>query len=73
MRVAVTVRSALFERLGRSTGAQKAKYRSVMFNLRAENNTGFWRRVLIDEVTPKRLPSSKKKKRTPKRLPVISP
>jgi transcription elongation factor S-II len=49
-RVAVTVESALFERLGRPTGTQKAKYRSIMFNLRAENNTDFRRRVLIGEV-----------------------
>ncbi|KAK3145684.1 hypothetical protein QOZ80_3BG0256080 [Eleusine coracana subsp. coracana] len=56
-RVAVTVESALFERLGRSTGAHKAKYRSIMFNLRADNNTDFRRRVLIGEVTPDRLPN----------------
>jgi transcription elongation factor S-II len=55
-RVAVTVESALFERFGRSTGAHKAKYRSIMFNLRAENNTDFRRRVLIGQVTPERLP-----------------
>jgi len=55
-RVAVTVESALFEKLGRSTGAQKAKYRSIMFNLRADNNTDFRRRVLIGQVRPERLP-----------------
>ncbi|CAN6322179.1 unnamed protein product [Urochloa humidicola] len=55
-RVAVTVESALFERLGRSTGAHKAKYRSIMFNLRADNNTDFRRRVLIGQVRPERLP-----------------
>ena len=55
-RVAVKVESALFERLGRSTGAHKTKYRSIMFNLRAENNTDFRRRVLIGEVTPEGLP-----------------
>ncbi|KAG8098747.1 hypothetical protein GUJ93_ZPchr0013g37410 [Zizania palustris] len=54
-RVAVTVESALFERLGRSTGAHKAKYRSIMFNLRADNNTDFRRRVLLGQVTPERL------------------
>nr|CAB3497716.1 unnamed protein product [Digitaria exilis] len=55
-RVAVTVESALFEKLGRSTGAHKAKYRSIMFNLRADNNTDFRRRVLIGQVRPERLP-----------------
>lgn len=55
-RVAVTVESALFERLGRSTGAHKAKYRSIMFNLRADNNTDFRRRVLTGQVRPERLP-----------------
>jgi transcription elongation factor S-II len=55
-RVAVTVESSLFERLGRSTGAHKAKYRSIMFNLRADNNTDFRRRVLIGEVKPEKLP-----------------
>ncbi|KAJ1293013.1 hypothetical protein BS78_01G035400 [Paspalum vaginatum] len=55
-RVAVTVESVLFERLGRSTGAHKAKYRSIMFNLRADNNTDFRRRVLTGQVRPERLP-----------------
>ncbi|PWZ21523.1 Transcription elongation factor TFIIS [Zea mays] len=55
-RVAVTVESALFERLGPSTGTHRAKYRSIMFNLRAENNTDFRRRVLIGLVAPERLP-----------------
>lgn len=55
-RVAVTVESALFEKLGRSTGAHKAKYRSIMFNLRADNNTDFRRRVLIGQLRPERLP-----------------
>ncbi|CAE6036724.1 unnamed protein product [Arabidopsis arenosa] len=34
LRVAVSVESLMFEKLGRSTGAQKLKYRSIMFNLR---------------------------------------
>jgi transcription elongation factor S-II len=51
-RVAVTVESALFERLGRSNGAQKTKYRSIMFNLKADNNPDFRRRVLLGEVRP---------------------
>ncbi|KAM0841200.1 hypothetical protein ACQ4PT_059178 [Festuca glaucescens] len=51
-RVAVTVESAMFERLGRSNGAQKTKYRSIMFNLKADNNPDFRRRVLLGEVRP---------------------
>ncbi|PNT73913.1 hypothetical protein BRADI_1g04097v3 [Brachypodium distachyon] len=54
-RVSVTVESALFERLGRSTGAHKAKYRSILFNLKADNNPDFRRRVLLGEVRPGRL------------------
>ena len=54
-RVAVTVESALFERLGRSTGAHKAKYRALMFNLRADNNTDFRRSVLLGQVMLERL------------------
>jgi len=54
-RVAVTVESALFERLGRSNGTQKTKYRSILFNLKAENNPDFRRRVLLGEVRPERL------------------
>lgn len=54
-RIAVTVESALFEKLGKSTGTHKQKYRSIMFNLRAENNTDFRRRVLLGKVKPERL------------------
>ncbi|XP_073009855.1 transcription elongation factor TFIIS-like [Typha latifolia] len=55
IRVAVTVESVLFEKLGRSTGAHKHKYRSIMFNLRADNNTDLRRRVLIGDVKPEKL------------------
>jgi len=51
-RVAVTVESALFERIGRSTGTHKVKYRSILFNLKADNNPDFRRRVLLGEVRP---------------------
>ncbi|WOK93118.1 hypothetical protein Cni_G01811 [Canna indica] len=38
IRVAVMVESLMFEKLGRSNGAQKLKYRSIMFNLKDSNN-----------------------------------
>ncbi|KAJ4797782.1 Transcription elongation factor TFIIS [Rhynchospora pubera] len=56
LRVAVTAESSLFAKLGSSTGAHKQKYRSIMFNLRAENNTDFRRKVLLGLIKPERLP-----------------
>ncbi|CAH8310555.1 unnamed protein product [Eruca vesicaria subsp. sativa] len=55
IRVAVSVESHMFEKLGRSTGAQKNKYRSIMFNLRDSNNPDLRRRVLTGEVSPEKL------------------
>ncbi|CAN8317131.1 unnamed protein product [Cochlearia groenlandica] len=55
LRVAVSVESHMFEKLGRSTGAQKLKYRSIMFNLKDSKNPDLRRRVLTGEVTPERL------------------
>ncbi|XP_042394244.1 transcription elongation factor TFIIS-like [Zingiber officinale] len=55
IRVAVTVESMMFEKLGRSTGSQKLKYRSIMFNLKDGNNTDLRRKVLLGEVKPERL------------------
>ncbi|CAH8359087.1 unnamed protein product [Eruca vesicaria subsp. sativa] len=55
IRVAVAVESHMFEKLGRSTGAQKLKYRSIMFNLRDSNNPDLRRRVLTGEVSPEKL------------------
>ncbi|XP_074566356.1 transcription elongation factor TFIIS-like [Curcuma longa] len=52
IRVAVSMESALFEKLGLSTGSQKHKYRSIMFNLRDNNNKDFRRRVLLGLVKP---------------------
>ncbi|KAJ3704500.1 hypothetical protein LUZ61_008205 [Rhynchospora tenuis] len=56
LRVAVTAESSLFAKLGGSTGTHKQKYRSIMFNLRAENNTDFRRKVLLGLIKPERLP-----------------
>lgn len=55
IRVAVSVESVLFENWGSSQGAQKAKYRSLMFNLKDANNPDFRRRVLLGHVRPERL------------------
>ncbi|WOL16328.1 hypothetical protein Cni_G25115 [Canna indica] len=55
IRVAVYVESALFEKLGPSTGAHKQKYRSIMFNLKDSNNKDFRRRVLLGQVKPQEI------------------
>ncbi|KAK7842567.1 transcription elongation factor tfiis [Quercus suber] len=55
IRVAVSIESLLFEKWGGSLGAQKAKYRSLMFNLRDGNNPDFRRRVLLGHIKPERL------------------
>ncbi|KAF8041744.1 hypothetical protein BT93_A0371 [Corymbia citriodora subsp. variegata] len=55
IRVAVTVESVMFEKLGRSNGTQKFKYRSIMFNIKDPNNPDLRRKVLLGEVKPERL------------------
>lgn len=55
IRVAVAVESAMFDKIGRSNGAQKVKYRSIMFNLKDKNNPDFRRKVLLGHVEPERL------------------
>ncbi|XP_010253039.1 PREDICTED: transcription elongation factor TFIIS [Nelumbo nucifera] len=55
IRVAVSVESAMFEKWGRSNGAHKFKYRSIMFNIKDTNNPDLRRRVLLGEVKPERL------------------
>ncbi|KAJ9539815.1 hypothetical protein OSB04_026321 [Centaurea solstitialis] len=54
-RVAVSVESAMFEKWGRSNGAQKFKYRSIMFNIKDPKNPDFRRKVLFGHVTPERI------------------
>ncbi|XP_072998076.1 transcription elongation factor TFIIS [Typha latifolia] len=54
-RVAVTVESVLFEKLGSQTGTHKQKYRSIMFNLKDSNNPDFRRRVLLGHVLPENI------------------
>ncbi|KAF0908236.1 hypothetical protein E2562_023858 [Oryza meyeriana var. granulata] len=54
-RVAVTVECALFQKLGSFNGPNKQRYRSLMFNLKDDNNTDFRRRVLLGQVGPERI------------------
>ncbi|KAI3704980.1 hypothetical protein L1987_75210 [Smallanthus sonchifolius] len=54
-RVAVTVESAMFDKWGRSNGAQKFKYRSIMFNIKDPKNLDFRRKVLLGYVKPERI------------------
>ncbi|KAK9733238.1 hypothetical protein RND81_04G053800 [Saponaria officinalis] len=55
IRVAVTVESVMFENWGRSTGAHKFKYRSILFNIKDQNNPDFRRKVLLGEIKPERI------------------
>ncbi|XP_047323687.1 transcription elongation factor TFIIS [Impatiens glandulifera] len=55
IRVSVMVESAMFEKLGKSNGSQKVKYRSIMFNLKDPKNPDLRRKVLLGEVKPDRL------------------
>ncbi|KAI3470974.1 hypothetical protein Pfo_027637 [Paulownia fortunei] len=51
-RVAVLVETAMFEKWGKSTGVQKAKYRSILFNIKDSNNPDFRRKVLLGDFEP---------------------
>ncbi|KAG6404336.1 hypothetical protein SASPL_136582 [Salvia splendens] len=51
-RVAVQVETAMFEKWGKSNGQHKFKYRSVMFNIKDQNNPDFRRKVLTGEFSP---------------------
>ncbi|KAL1191103.1 Transcription elongation factor TFIIS [Cardamine amara subsp. amara] len=53
--VAVSVESAMFEKLGCLVGSQKAKYRSILFNMGDSNNPDLRRKVLIGEINGERL------------------
>lgn len=73
-RVAVQVETAMFEKWGRSNGAQKFKYRSIMFNIKDQNNQDFRRKVLlgkfpprtITELTPEDMASEERQKQNEK-------
>ncbi|XP_073130475.1 transcription elongation factor TFIIS [Henckelia pumila] len=51
-RVAVLVETAMFQKWGKSTGAQKFKYRSVIFNIKDPQNPDFRRKVLLGDIEP---------------------
>ncbi|CAA2978474.1 transcription elongation factor TFIIS-like [Olea europaea subsp. europaea] len=52
-RVAVLVETAMFEKWGKSTGTQKMKYRSIMFNIKDPKNPDFRRKVLLGQFEPR--------------------
>ncbi|KAJ0256048.1 Transcription elongation factor S-II [Hirschfeldia incana] len=58
--VAASVESAMFERLGSFEGAQKAKYRSILFNMGDSSNPDLRRKVLLGEISGERLVTMKK-------------
>lgn len=55
IRVAISVESVMFEKWGRSNGAHKFKYRSIMFNMKDPNNPDFRRKVLVGAIEPERI------------------
>lgn len=52
-RVAVIVETTMFEKWGKSNGAQKFKYRSVIFNIKDPKNPDFRRKVLLGDIEPR--------------------
>ncbi|KAJ4866636.1 F-box/LRR-repeat protein [Raphanus sativus] len=58
--VAASVESAMFEKLGSFEGTQKAKYRSILFNMRDSSNPDLRRKVLLGEISGERLVTMKK-------------
>jgi transcription elongation factor S-II len=55
VKVACAVETALFAKLGLMKGAEKAKYRSIFFNLKDDKNPDFRRRVLLGEIKPEEI------------------
>ncbi|KAF8091607.1 hypothetical protein N665_0441s0014 [Sinapis alba] len=58
--VAASVESAMFEKLGSFEGTQKAKYRSILFNMGDSSNPDLRRKVLMGEISGERLVTMKK-------------
>ncbi|ESQ28557.1 hypothetical protein EUTSA_v10019757mg [Eutrema salsugineum] len=58
--VAVSVETAMFEKLGCFEGSQKAKYRSILFNMGDSNNPDLRRKVLLGEINGERLVTMEK-------------
>jgi transcription elongation factor S-II len=57
VRVAASVESAMFKKIGWSNGIKKAKYRSVVFNLNDPENPDLRRKVLLGQIKPEVLVS----------------
>ncbi|XP_021752738.1 transcription elongation factor TFIIS-like [Chenopodium quinoa] len=55
IRVAVSVESVMFDKWGRSNGAHKFKYRSIVFNIKDAKNPDFRRKVLLGDIKPERI------------------
>lgn len=55
-RVAVLVETAMLEKWGKSNGAQKFKYRSIIFNIKDPNNPDFRRKILLGDIEPYAVP-----------------
>ncbi|XP_010506111.1 PREDICTED: transcription elongation factor TFIIS-like [Camelina sativa] len=66
--VAVSVESAMFHKLGCFMGPQKAKYRSILFNMGDTNNPDLRRKVLIGEINGERLVTMERQEMGSKQL-----
>ncbi|KAJ0040490.1 hypothetical protein Pint_27128 [Pistacia integerrima] len=53
--VAVSTETEMFKKMGLYNGANKLKYRSIMFNIKDPNNPDLRRKILLGEVKPERL------------------
>ncbi|KAG2243340.1 hypothetical protein Bca52824_094824 [Brassica carinata] len=58
--VAASVESAMYAKLGSFKGTQKAKYRSILFNMGDSSNPDLRRKVLLGEISGERLVTMKK-------------
>uniref|UniRef100_M4CJ44 TFIIS central domain-containing protein n=1 Tax=Brassica campestris TaxID=3711 RepID=M4CJ44_BRACM len=58
--VAASVESAMFEILGSFEGTQKAKYRSILFNMGDSSNPDLRRKVMLGEISGERLVTMEK-------------
>ncbi|KAG7955753.1 hypothetical protein I3843_11G087700 [Carya illinoinensis] len=57
VQVAASVESAMFEQIGWSNRVSKAKYQSVLFNLKNSQNLDLRRKVLLGQIVPEVLVS----------------
>uniref|UniRef100_A0A2N9GLQ9 TFIIS central domain-containing protein n=1 Tax=Fagus sylvatica TaxID=28930 RepID=A0A2N9GLQ9_FAGSY len=55
VQVATSVESAMFRKIGLSNEIKKAKYQSVLFNLKDPQNPDLRRKVLVGEIEPEKL------------------